>query len=127
MARQCQVFLRRHVDDLFKACLAASVDLEMVLLDLMPSPMPGAVLGWDALLSALAARGVDISKMDTEEVAYAIDASGRRAVPVGEIAAAAKAFKTRHSSVLEHLAQRAESDDANGLFDLVKLHKATGP
>ena len=126
-ARQCQVLLRRHVDDLFKACLAASVDLEMVLLDLMPSPTPGAVLGWDALLSALADRGVDISKMDTEEVAHAIDASGRRAVPVGEIAAAAKAFKTRHSSVLEHLAHRAESDNANGLFNLVKLHKATGP
>ena len=78
-----------------------------VLLDLMPSPMPGAVpwLGMHCF-QLWQLGGVDISKMDTEEVAYAIDASGSRAVPVGEIAAAAKAFKTRHSSVLEHLAQR---------------------
>ena len=127
MARQCQLLLKRHVDDLFKACLAASVDLEMVLSDLMPNPLPGAVLGWDALLSALAARGVDISKIDTDEVVCAIDASGRRAVPVIETAASAKAFNRRHSSVLQNLAHRAPSDDANGLFNLVKSHKATGP
>lgn len=125
MATQSQVLLRRHVDDLFKACLAASVDLELVLSDLMPGPiLPGTVLGWDVLLSALAAKGVDISKMDTEEVACAIDSSGRRAVVVSDISAAAKAFRTRHSSVLEHLAHAAR--DASGLFHLVS-HKATGP
>lgn len=99
------------------------MDLDSVLLELLPgSALPaGAVLGCDALLSALVAHGVDSSKMDTEEVIAAIDPSGKRSVAVTEMAANAKAFKMRHASVLEHLAQRAETPDATGFLRVVKL------
>ena len=126
-AFKCQVLLRRHVDDLLKACFAASVDLESILESLLPeTSASGAVLGWDPLLATLVSQGVDTSKMDAEEVACALDPSGRRLVRVADLLASAKAFKARHLAVLQNLAHRAHSHDGQGFLHLIALQKADG-
>ena len=95
MARLSQTLLRQHVDDLLKACFA-SVDLETLLEELAPQG-----LTWELLFSQLEAHGI---QLDVEELACALNCYGR--VPVPELTAMARAFRTRHAAVLQHLARQ---------------------
>ncbi|CAK9054251.1 Uncharacterized protein SCF082_LOCUS29475 [Durusdinium trenchii] len=123
-----QMLLQRHVEDLLKACFAASLELETILEDLMPRGSTSGALGWDTLLAALVAGGVDVSKIDTEEIVCALDPSGQGLVPVADLLATAKAFNGRHVAVLQNLAHRAHSSDGHGhgFMHLISLHKAKG-
>ena len=124
MLRRSWGLLRRHADDLFRACFAASVDLKEVLQEYSPNStsLPvGAAVGWESLVAALSAKGVDLSQLDTEDVIAALDDSGKRLLVLTELAAGFETFQARHGPVLESLAKLAQDD----LQGLVRLQKAT--
>ena len=130
MLRRSRGLLRRHADDLFRACFAASVDLKQVLRGFSPgsdSFPAGAAVGWESLLAALSAVGVDISQLDDEVIA-ALDDTGNRLLILADLDAGFEAFKARHSPVLESLAKLAQ-DETDSNFDvlqrLVRLQKTT--
>ncbi|CAJ1395301.1 unnamed protein product [Effrenium voratum] len=104
MLQRAKALLRRHREDLPKHCLAASLDLQQVIYKLAPGEGRDVVVGWDALLAALEAEGLDRSKMDVEELACALDLSGRRQVSVAELLELSSACRLRHEPLLRHLA-----------------------
>ncbi|CAE8654146.1 unnamed protein product, partial [Polarella glacialis] len=94
-------------DDLYRVCLASSIDLEAVLLTVAPGvkPLPAdARVSWEALATALTNAGADTSTLDAEEVVAALDPSGRRLVAAAEVASGFADFQARHTAVLSQLA-----------------------
>ena len=110
MARRSQMLLRQHVDDLLKACFA-SVDLE-TLLNELEAPQGRS---WELLFSKLTAHGI---QLDAEELACAVDPEGH-GVPVAELSTLARAFRTRHTPVLQHLARQPE-----GFMQMIHVQRA---
>eukprot|EP00418_Pyrodinium_bahamense_P041510 CAMPEP_0179209048 /NCGR_PEP_ID=MMETSP0796-20121207/104257_1 /TAXON_ID=73915 /ORGANISM="Pyrodinium bahamense, Strain pbaha01" /LENGTH=189 /DNA_ID=CAMNT_0020914003 /DNA_START=356 /DNA_END=921 /DNA_ORIENTATION=- len=69
-----RALLRGHREDLFGACFVAGVDLPAVLGSLW-GPAEVGVVAWDALVVALRLAGAEVSALDLEEVASALDVS----------------------------------------------------
>ncbi|CAJ1355892.1 unnamed protein product [Effrenium voratum] len=120
MLQRAKALLRRHREDLPKHCLAASLDLQQVIFKLAPGEGRDVVVGWDALLAALEAEGLDRSKMDVEELACALDLSGRRQVSVAELLELSSACRLRHEPLLRHLA----GGSSRGFQQLLHVQKA---
>merc|ERR1712185_767564 len=95
--------LKRHLDDLFGASLAADVDLPNVL-----SPLQEAdgTLAEQDLVDALCAAGVDTGALDIEEVLQALDSRCQRRILVSEVLQGYAEFRARHGSILRELADR---------------------